>query len=277
MPMGLPRSRTIKVPSAPNSPLRAKASSAPPGSMSSSSVTANSAAVTSLIAGAVIPPPQPKARKATFSPLATWSGFSVMGKIIGSTPSGSRAESWSRNFPAASPGSALVAGIDLIVLMAAVVRATASVSGILSAKSRRISDSPSLLEGVMAVAPAREESASRRASSTSATSPVSNSGGASTRVLTRTCGLTVSRLERSIRLPGTLPISVEKRLTLYSGRVVVTVAPKTVPAQETLPPLPTRSVSKATRLVLNDISPQKMLNTKVGVRTNGCPMFTSAF
>jgi len=29
--------------------------------------------------------------------------------------------------------------------------------------------------------------------------------------------------------------------------------------------------------VLNDISPQKMLNTKVGVRTNGCPMFTSAF
>ena len=278
MPMGLPRSKTIKVPNAPKSPLRAKASSAPPGSISSSRVTSRSAAGISLIAGAVMPPPQPKAREATFSPLATWSGLRVTGKITGSAPRGRRVGSCSRNLPAgsASVDPSARAGMGRMASMAVVTLATASVNAVSPAKSMRISDKPSLIEAVVAVAPGREESAASKVCSTRATSPASNAGGASISVLTRICGLTTSRLLRSIRLPGTLPISVAKRLILYSGGVVVTAAPKIVPAQETLPLLPTRSVSSACRSVLSEIALQRM-PSKVEVRSNRCTMSWPAF
>ena len=60
--------------------------------------------------------------------------------------------------------------------------------------------------------------------------------------------------------PGTLPTSVENRLTLYSAGSVCTAVPKVCPAQETLPLLPTRRVSSASRSVASVSAPQRMPN-----------------
>ena len=61
-------------------------------------------------------------------------------------------------------------------------------------------------------------------------------------------------------LPGTLPTSVENRLTLYSAGSGCTAEPKVCPAQETLPLLPTRRVSSASRSVPSASTPQRMPN-----------------
>ena len=144
-----------------------------------------------------------------------------------------------------SPAAWRTTCVERIASTAASSVFIASSSVISGAKSTKITDKNPCAVVPICVTPSSGSIWSSNNCSTKASCPASNSGSTSTTVLTKTRVVTTCKLLKSIRLPGTLPTSVNCRFTLYSGRIETRSSRVVSPVQETFPPMPTRRVSKA--------------------------------